>query len=65
MWNDVVKQILHYTLLDKTGHLKVDTDLRRRGGQQGGQARKESITLTWKRQRMRTAVWMIIKGQRR
>lgn len=47
MGDDVMKQVLHYTLLYETGHLKVDANCRRCGGQQVGQAGEERVTLTW------------------
>lgn len=45
--DNILKQVLHYTLLYKTGHLKMDPNLWRRGGQKIGQAREESFPLTW------------------
>lgn len=47
MRDDIVKKVLHYTLFYKAGHLKMDPDLRRRGGQEVGQAGEESVPLTW------------------
>lgn len=38
MGDNIVKQVFHYTLFYKTGHLKVDPNLWRRGGQEVGQA---------------------------
>lgn len=38
MGDNIVKQVLHYTLFYKTGHLKMDPNLWTRGGQKIGQA---------------------------
>lgn len=41
-----MQQVLHYTLIYKTGHLKMDTHLWRRVGKKVGQTGEESRSLT-------------------
>lgn len=50
MENDVVKKFLHYTLFYKTGHLKMDSNRRRGGGEEVGEAGEQSLALTWNRE---------------
>lgn len=51
MGDDILKKVLHYELFYKTGHLKMDPDLWRRGGQEFCQAGEERFTLTWNDER--------------
>lgn len=44
--NNVTEQLLHYTLFNKTGHLKMDPNLWPGGGQEVSQAGEESFPLT-------------------
>ncbi len=56
MGDDVAKQVFHYALFYKTGHLEMDPNLWRRGGQEVGQAGEESVPLTWNDERKREEV---------
>lgn len=51
MRDDMVKKVVYYILIHKTCHLKMDADLRRRGGQQVGQPGEDRLALTWKENR--------------
>lgn len=46
MRDDIMEQVFHYSLFYKTGHLKMDPDLRLGGGQEVGQMGEESFPLT-------------------
>lgn len=44
--DDVVEKVFHYTLFNKTGHLKMDPNLWSGGGQEVFQTGEESFPLT-------------------
>lgn len=59
-----MKQVFHYTFFYKTGHLKMDANLRRGGGQQFGQAGEKGVPLTLNDERNRQKIREEIKTKK-